>query len=283
MSVSRRRRVVEAGGHDGPDERWMASYLDMVTVLMCMFIVMFAMSTVDQDKFEQLRDSLATGFGSEASENIDVSDGVIVPPELIDDEGEGFVPAPTPPAVDPAAVDPTAAAAQAEYDTLYDLRSRLQGALDAQGLGDAATFTIDERGLTIGLISAETFFATNSTDLSEKARAVLDATGGVLAADARQISVEGHADHRQPFAPFADNWQLSSARADGVLRYLVDVRAVGGGRISSVGYGASRPLADGSSADALAQNRRVDIVVLSDAPPEVRGQLSGIAAAQPAP
>jgi len=247
----------------------MASYLDMVTVLMCMFIVMFAMSTVDQQKFEALRASLATGFGTEASDAVDASEGVVVPPELVDEAGEGFV-----------EVHPNAA--QAEYDSLAALRGRLQDALDARGLGDAATFTIDDRGLTIGLISAETFFAANSTALSDKARAVLDAAGSVLATVSYAISVEGHADFRPPSAPFADNWELSSARATGVLHYLVDERAVDQGRVSSVGYGSSRPLAEGSSAAALATNRRVDIVVLSDADDEVRALLPGLAAADDA-
>jgi len=254
--------------HEGPDERWMASYLDMITVMMCMFIVMFAMSNVDQEKFEQLRASLATGFGSEISETRDVSEGVVVPPELIDEEGEGFVETPTGPTP-----------AEQEYSSLDDLRSRLEGALAEQGLGDAATFTIDDRGLTIGLVSAETFFDTNSTDLSDRARAVLDAAGAVLAADTHLISVEGHADARPAIAPFVDNWELSTARANGVLGYLVDARGVARERISSVGFGSSRPLAEGSSAEALAQNRRVDIVVLSDADAQVRGELAGLAAA----
>ena len=66
MSIRRRRRH-EPHEENGPDERWMASYLDMVTVLMCMFIVLFAMSTVDKDKFEALSNSLATGFGQKSS------------------------------------------------------------------------------------------------------------------------------------------------------------------------------------------------------------------------
>lgn len=279
MSVARRRRIQTPSGHDGPDERWMASYLDMVTVLMCMFIVLFAMSTVDQAKFEALRASLATGFGTEASAGTDATEGVVVPPDMLDDEGEGFFEPPTGP--DPAATEPALPddPAQAEYDDLDQLRERLRGALDAQGLGDAVTFTIDERGLTVGLISAETFFATNSADLSDRARAVLDATGAVLATDSRQISVEGHADHRQPSGAYADNWALSTARAEGVQRYLIDVRALGADRTAAVGYGASRPLAEGESSEALAQNRRVDIVVLSSAADEVRGQLSGLDAA----
>ncbi len=265
MSVGRRRRIPVHSDH-GPDERWMASYLDMITVLMCMFIVMFAMSTVDQEKFEALRASLATGFGAEESEYVDVSQGVIVPDELVDEDGENFT-------------ELTPNAAEEEYDSLASLRARLKKALDEEGLGGSATFTIDDRGLTIGLISAETFFDPNSTRLSQKARDVLDATGRVLAADKRRISVEGHADYRRPSAPFRDNWQLSSARATEVLRYLASEGEVPAKRIRSVGYGSSRPLAEGSSAAALAKNRRVDLVVISDADEKVRKQLKRMDAA----
>ena len=80
------RKPAEAG-HDGPDERWMASYMDMVTVLMCLFIVLFAMSTVDQDKFAALKNSLATGFGVEQSNTVDTAEGIVVPPELVGTEG----------------------------------------------------------------------------------------------------------------------------------------------------------------------------------------------------
>ena len=62
----RGRGRAKKGGHDDaehPDERWMASYMDMITVLMCMFLVLFAMSTVDQEKYIALKNSLATGFG----------------------------------------------------------------------------------------------------------------------------------------------------------------------------------------------------------------------------
>ncbi len=272
MSVPRRRRV-QAHAEHGPDERWMASYLDMVTVLMCMFIVMFAMSTVDQEKFEELRASLATGFGAEETETIDVASGVVVPPDVADDDGESFFELPP-------------NSAEEEYESLASLRDRLKEALDKEGLGRSATFTIDDRGLTIGLTSAETFFTPNSTTLSRKARAVLNAAGSVLATDKRRISVEGHADFRRPSAPFRDNWELSSARATGVLRYLANERDVAKERIRSVGYGSSRPLAEGTTAAALAKNRRVDIVVLSDADEKVRKQLpklDAIASAAAAP
>jgi len=256
MSVRRRRRTAPAE-HDGPDERWMASYLDMVTVLMCMFIVLFAMSTVDADKFVALSNSLATGFGQKSSQTVDAAQGVVVPPELLDEDAQGFA-------------DLELTAARAEFDELSTLRDRLRQALEKEGLEDAATLTIDERGLTIGLVSAETFFATNSTTLSAKAVTVLNALGGVLQDIPNQLSVEGHADRRAAASPFPTNWELSSGRSTQVLRYLVEDRGLAASRVKSVGYGDAHPVADGTSATALAQNRRVDIVVLSDAQEGVR-------------
>ncbi|WP_194420334.1 OmpA/MotB family protein [Microbacterium abyssi] len=268
MSV-RARRQVPHDEHSGPDERWMASYLDMVTVLMCLFIVLFAMSTVDQEKFEALSASLATGFGQDPSEFADVAEGVVVPPELIDEEGE------------PA--DPDLAAAVKEFDDLSALRERLREALAQNHLEADVTFTIDDRGLTIGLVSAETFFDTNSTNLSAKAVAVLDTLGGVLVDVPNEISVEGHADHRGAVAPFPTNWELSSGRSTQVLRHLVEAGGLPANNVKSVGYADTRPIAEGSSAAALAKNRRVDIVVLSQVKEEVRNLIPSVQSSKSGP
>ena len=86
MSSGRRRK----GGHGGEfhlDERWMTSYADMITVLMCLFIVLYAMSTVDSHKFDVLKNSLASGFGVTNSEKLDLTKGVPVPKELVDKNG----------------------------------------------------------------------------------------------------------------------------------------------------------------------------------------------------
>ncbi|MDP3953069.1 flagellar motor protein MotB [Microbacterium sp.] len=267
MSV-RARRQVPHEEHSGPDERWMASYLDMITVLMCLFIVLFAMSTVDQKKFEALSASLATGFGQEPTELVDAAEGVVVPPDLVDEEGDDFA-------------DLELAAALTEFDDLSALRERLREALARNGLEADVTFTIDDRGLTVGLVSAETFFATNSTNLSGTAVAVLDALGAVLVDVPNEISVEGHADNRGSIAPFPTNWELSSGRSTQVLRHLVEACGLPPTHVKSVGFGDTRPVADGTSAQALAQNRRVDIVVLSEAKEEVRELLPSVQASQP--
>src|SRR3954466_7749254 len=93
MSGHRRRR---GGGHGGEfhvDERWMASYMDMVTVLMCLFIVLYAMSSVDQNKFQNLANSLWPGFAGAPSQTVDTAEGLVVPADLVDDEGQGLTPA----------------------------------------------------------------------------------------------------------------------------------------------------------------------------------------------
>lgn len=266
MSTARRARGRghDDDSHDEPDERWAVSYADMVTVLMCLFIVLFAVSNVDKTKFEMLANSLATGFGQESTEGgADTAEGMIVPPELQDDDG----------------VVDLAARAQAEYESLEELRDRMSAALATQGLQNTVEFVIDDRGLQVGLVGAETFFADNSTDLSHKADAVLDAIGDVLVTVDNQVSVEGHADHRHSAAPFPTNWELSGGRATQVARFLVEHEGVGGPRVRATAFSDTRPIVRGDSPQALASNRRVDIVVESTEEEQVRALIPALAAA----
>lgn len=258
----------EADSHDEPDERWAVSYADMVTVLMCLFIVLFAMSSVDAGKFEQLANSLAEGFGKEPTEGgADTTEGLIIPPDLIADEG----------------TEDLTARAAVEYDSLEELRERMRQALAAQGLEHTVEFVIDDRGLKIGLVGAETFFADNSIELSGVADAVLDIVGDVLTGVDNQVSIEGHADHRLPAAPFPTNWELSSGRSTQVARFLVEHEGVAGARVKATGFSDTRPLVEGDSADALARNRRVDIVVESTEQEQVRALIPALAATAGAP
>ncbi len=230
----------------------MASYLDMVMVLMCLFIVMYSMSTIDQHKYEQLRESLATGFGIVLDETPDPSPGVATPDPSARPE------TPEPPSL-----------AGIEKRLLTELSERLGGALASRGLRHTVSFELDERGLTVRLLGSETFFESNSTRLSATAEDVLDAIGPVLAESGHEVSVEGHADYRSSGYPFPTNWELSSGRATQVLRHLVERTGMPPEKIGAVGYGSARPIAKGTSPDELALNRRVDVVVISEVPLEL--------------
>jgi chemotaxis protein MotB len=247
------------------DERWMASYMDMVTVLMCMFIVLFAMSTVDQDKYEQLRNSLATGFGTEEVGAVDTAEGTVVPADQVDAKGESFT---------------AAQLAAKEVDDLEALKQAVSAGLEASGLQASVSFTLDTRGLTIRLVGSETYFASNRAELSDAAHQVLGTIAAPLAASGREVSVEGHADVRNSAPPYPSNWELSSARATQVLRDLVERGGIAQEHIQAVGFGSSRPLAPGTSPEELALNRRVDIVVLTTQSEEVSALIPGVVAGE---
>jgi chemotaxis protein MotB len=254
MSRGSRRRGA-AHGSDHPDERWMASYLDMITVLMCLFIVLYAMSNVDTGKYEELKDSLSAAFGREVVEGETVLSGGV---------GETG---------DAETADPLTdlQRAKVELDYLRQLRDQIRERLAAQGLDHLVEFSIDARGLSIKLVGSETFFDGNSAVLRAEARAVLNSVSPVLKSIDNPVTVEGHADPEGNPAPFPTDWELSSGRATGVLRHLVETGGVAPGRISSVGFGSSRPVSTEHGAAAGALNRRVDIVVLSQEPEAIRG------------
>ncbi|OLT54259.1 hypothetical protein BJF88_09990 [Cellulosimicrobium sp. CUA-896] len=242
----------------------MVSYMDMVTVLMCLFIVLFAISSVDQAKYQELKSSLAAGFGT-------VEDGVVVE-AVIENPAEE----PVEDGVE-SELETDLERAIAEVADLTALRDAMSRDLASEGRSDAVRFEIDERGLTVRLVSADTFFTPGSADLTADARAVLDAVGPVLAPTSYEIQVEGNADQRAHVGTrYATNWELSSGRATAVLRHLVEQDGVAAHRIAALGFGSARPIAEGTSDEALAMNRRVDIMVLSAQPEAVRALIPGV-------
>ncbi|WP_082475302.1 OmpA/MotB family protein [Frigoribacterium sp. Leaf263] len=283
MSGSRGGRKKKAHAEDEhPDERWMASYMDMITVLMCMFIVLYAMSTVDQDKYVALRNSLATGFGQTEVGAIDSASGTVVPVDQVTPEGDGYSVGDESDMAEAAAsgeaetgegTETSEALAKSELDDLTAIKAAIAANLEGSGLSADVQFATDARGLTVRLVGSETFFGTNSADLSGEATRVMNAIAPVLRTAQHDVSVEGHADQRSSTAPFATNWELSSARATQVLRDLVERGGMPVEHIQAVGFGSSRPLAAGGSAADLAANRRVDIVVLSNQSDDVSALL----------
>ncbi len=256
MSRGRRRNKGGSHGSDHPDERWLVSYADMITVLMCLFIVLFAMSNVDKGKYEELKDSLSAAFGREVVEGEPVLSGGVgekgdaeKPPEELTDLQR----------------------AQAELAHLRQLRDQITDRLETRGLQHLVEFGIDARGLSVKLVGSETFFDGNSAALRAEAEAVLHSVAPVLQTIDNQVTIEGHADPRGNPAPFPTDWELSSSRATAVLRNLVEAGGVAPARISSVSYGSSRPVATAHGVAAGALNRRVDIVVLSQEPEAIRG------------
>jgi chemotaxis protein MotB len=241
MSSGRRRGKGGHGGEFHLDERWMTSYADMITVLMCLFIVLYAMSTVNSHKFDQLKNALASGFGVTNSQKVDLSKGVPVPKELVDKTGAGF----------------TASTASMELKFTKSLAHEIAEAI--KKAGGKASVKVTSQGVVIGLVGSSAYFDGNRASLRKEAVTVLHALGPIVAKGAEQVTIEGHADPHGSSGPYATDWDLASARATNVLKYLV-TEGTAAKRVSAVSYGSARSSAAVTAAQRE-HNRRVDIVL----------------------
>ena len=270
-------------------ERWLVSYADMMTLLMVLFIVMFAISAVDQRKFAALKEGLTSGFGSTASMPISGGMGII--------SNDGVVPAPLDLAVglgarakgqgeteggrsqqerDPGSGSAASqrAAAEREVKRLGAAEQAIRSALAGKGLQSQVRFRITERGLVVALISDDVFFDSASATIRPRGQQVLAAVGPVLRPMTDAVAVEGHANHLALTSDlYASNWELSATRAASVVRYLQEGEHLGQARLSATGYGSSRPLYPQDDPRSIRVNRRVDLVLISDQPAAVRSLL----------
>ena len=284
MSAHRGRGKAHIEEEHENHERWLVSYADMVTLLFCLFVVMFAISAIDEKKFDELSNGLTAGFGAPLS-IVSTADGVM------DESGVMPIPVDLKPALDPSRPDSpdaieadtekqekVSAEAEAEAENLRALKDALDAALASAGLQDSVRYQLNERGLIVSIITDKVLFPADRADLSDRGREVLDTMAPVLNAIPNYLAIEGHTN-QAPSRPkfYASEWELSSARAVTVLRRLTDANGMAPGRLSATGYGQTRPLWPIDDAFGRDVNKRVEVVILSLASAEARGELAEIA------
>lgn len=292
------------GGHDEEHEnheRWLVSYADMVTLLMALFLVLFAMSNVDTKKAALLAQGIAEGLGQPEFVPLSGGDGIL---ETGDDQVDAVsfdalslaIPATDPgdlqyitadngPEGGAGVRERRLAEARAEAARLQTVAEQTQASLESAGLPQSAEYRIDERGLVIALLADNLLFADASAELQPAGRAIVDAVAPVLQSVDQPIDVEGHANRLplRPGAAYPSNWELSAARAASVVRHLIEQDGLDPGRLSAVGYADTRPFVPPEDPSSIVRNRRVDIVVVSQQPTEVRALLPEVAASVPLP
>ena len=216
----------------GGQDRWLLSYADFVTLLFALFVTMYAVSTVDADKLAPAASSMRSAFDGETrhSGSVPVTDiGVIVPQ--------------TPPRLD-------------------QVRDELARVLaDAIAAGQLELIE-DARGLVVSLPERATF-APASTNMTASALELVGRVAIAVRPFDRPLRIEGHTDN-VPISTreFRSNWELSTARAATVIRFLIERVAFDPRRLSAAGYGEFHPRVANDSAENRARNRRVDIVIL---------------------
>lgn len=230
--MKKRRKKDE--GHPN-HERWLLSYVDFITVLMIFFIVMYAMSTVDATKYQKLSQSLNDALGG----------------------GKSLIGSELPPI---SVGDPNA---MPEVKQMEDIKAKVDEYLKENGLAGKVNTNIDERGLVISLQDT-VLFASGSDKVEDSQRVIISKIGAILKDTSNYIRVEGHTDN-VPIrnAKFSSNWMLSSARSCNVVEVLITDSKISETRLSSLGYGEHRPIADNATVEGKAKNRRVDVIVLN--------------------
>jgi chemotaxis protein MotB len=221
----------ESGAIDHRD-RWLISYADLVTLLFSLFVVLYA--AADHDRARRVAEAVSgqiSGTGSPSSAAMPGGRGVLPGAESVAHARE--------------AVERMMAA-----NTVLRARARIANI---------------ERGFVISLAEAG-FFAPGEAVVREDARGLLDTLADTLGGSQTLIRVEGHTDSMPIATPrYPSNWELSSARASAVLAQL-SARGIEPARLSVAGYASERPLADNSTPEGRALNRRVDLVVLQNTP-----------------
>ncbi|MCI1674690.1 MAG: flagellar motor protein MotB [Ancrocorticia sp.] len=287
MARTRARKRSQNNTEEGSTntDRWTISYMDMVTVMMCLFIVLFAISQVDQQKLRTLAESLGAAFGAEKSsvEVLDGSDGILDQSALRDANGSEMVTE----GDDDSAIDGQATKAerqkvayqmaQQQIAGMESLQKQIQAKLEERNLQGEVQMTITSRGLVIGLVSSNVFFSSSSAELTPEAEQVIDVLAEEIKKTDKDISVEGHANQLRP-TKYETNWELSADRSVKVLRRMVEHGGLPANRIFASAYGDAYPVSTGSDANVV--NRRADIVVISDVPEDVRDAIEQIIAAR---
>lgn len=249
--MARKKKHAEHVNH----ERWLVSYADFITLLFAFFVVMFAASNTDQKKAGQVAQAVQGAFHDLA---VFAPSGKVVP--LYD---EGGIPSGKQTAVGNThgGFDSVGVVGKSAEE-LKAVKGQLQQALKEEVKAGAVRISEDGRGVTISLAEAG-FFDAGSAVMQPRAIEILDRIADKVRQLSGTVRVEGHTDNTPIHtAQYPSNWELSTARATHVLQYLLANGNVPPSRLSAVGYGEYRPIAENDTPVGRSANRRVDLVLL---------------------
>jgi len=254
----------------GNHERWLVSYGDLLTLLLAVFVVMYAMSQSDKKKVEEVAASMRESFGysTQASagqkgvlQSQDIKPIPAIKPEMAVIPITNKMP---PAGPRQGNIGGGAGSKQMAGEKEFrEMASALEAYLVKQGFQNKVALSITQRGLVISLKEAG-FFESGSAKLKHESVATLRGIAEGLQQYANRFRVEGHTDS-VPIrsSEFRSNWELSTARATNVIHFLIESAGLSPNSLSAVGYGEFQPLVANDTPEQRAKNRRVDIVVLA--------------------
>jgi len=248
------------------DESWLIPYADLLTLLLALFIVLFATSKVDAKKFEQLVQSfnvaLNGGVGVMQNPSAVKYDPTLekttVPPKK---EGEQDNLEQQKNAEEQKKLEQ---ALQKETQDLQKMKAQLDGYIQRNKLQDKLQTKLTEEGLLITILD-NALFDSGSAVLKPEARTLAAEISKLLVPHPKQVTVTGHTDNRPiNTAEFPSNWDLSTRRATNFLKVLLENKSLAPAKFSATGKGEFHPVADNKTPEGRAKNRRVEVAILRD-------------------
>ncbi len=237
-------------------ERWLVSYADFITLLFAFFVVMYSIANQDKQKIKQITEAIARTFngpstmldmGSGANVNVFSNPATDMGQVIDNPVGRSNV-TPNP--------DPE----------LQKIATRVEESLSYQlqttDLKDNLKLIYDDRGLVIRF-SANKLFRPGQANVEKTYQPIIDKIAEILKNGDRVIRVEGHTDD-SPLptdSKFDTNWELSSARAIWIVRYMKAKFEIPTKRLSAAGFAEGQPVSSNKTEEGKALNRRVEIVV----------------------
>jgi chemotaxis protein MotB len=223
--------------HDN-EERWLLTYADLITLLLGLFVILYAMSKIDAGKYAEMVSAMGGVFGKEKPGVLQGQPGMM----------------------------------QSTMPQLQSERQKVEKEIrDALGSGlkkDLVSVSQNERGITIHIME-ELLFNSGSAEFKASSLVVLDSLASVLKKLPNDIRIEGHTDNVPiSTSQFPSNWHLSVARAVNAGYYLIQEHGLDPEKVSVVGYAEYRPLVPNTTDENRSRNRRVDIVILTNVPHE---------------
>ena len=247
---------------------WLDSYADAMTLLLAFFILLFAFSLVDQKKFQEFKAGIHLAAGK-AAPTLDGGNGildlgtgisnlVVAPPVLVTGEKADVQPE--------AEVDASDIPYQEiRVDQAAELFEQLSKEIEDIGASDYVELQRTPRGVIVRM-DAQVLYRSGSATILPDGVIILESVKPILEAIQNPLIVEGHTDS-QPTnggGGFATNWELSTARAVTVLRYMNEFMGIPAARLSAAGFADTKPRASNATDEGRTQNRRVELVILID-------------------
>ena len=229
------------------DEAWLLPYSDMLTLLLALFIVMFAMGQTDKAKLKAMSESFSVIFSGKES--------------VMENDGHSVIPMDS-----ESSVTSSASNTAAEEDKMTEVKKMLEKEIGKEGYSDKVKVDLNSDGLEIS-IQDVVLFNTGESDVLKDLSPLLLEISKMLKGLDNDIKVVGYTDN-VPIQneKFRSNWDLSAMRAINVMSFMVDSGGLNADKVSIQAYGEHMPKFQNTTEEGRAKNRRVEIMVVRKYP-----------------